>query len=181
VIEKARTLLITANLSKRLWPETLSTVCYLSNRFLTKALDGKTPYETWYDEKSNLSNLRVYDCKTYVIDYHAKKKGKMTKRAWTGTLVEYEVKNQWRIYDDKSVFIRRDVIFNEAKMTYKNSVEKSELLLDSFYLRYENDDPFRSVRDDDDDDDQSVRIDQSVKERENSDSENSENSDQEEI
>jgi hypothetical protein len=57
-------------------------------------------------------------------------------------------------------------MFNEVKMTYKNSVEKSELLLDSFYLRYENDDSFQSVRDDDDD--QSVRV-----RDENSDSENS--------
>jgi hypothetical protein len=62
-------------------------------------------------------------------------------------------------------------MFNEAKMTYKNSVEKSELLLDSFYLDYENDDSFQSVRDDDEDD-QSVRVNQSVEERENSDSEN---------
>jgi hypothetical protein len=33
-------------------------------------------------------------------------------------------------------------MFNEAKMTYKNSVEKSELLLDSLYLDYEDDDSF---------------------------------------
>jgi hypothetical protein len=151
IIEKARILLIAANLPKRLWSETLSTTCYLSNRFLTKALDEKTSYEAWYDEKSDLSNLRVYDCKAYVIDYHAKEKDKMTKRAWIDTLVDYEIKNQWRIYDEKSVFIRRDVIFNEAKMTYKSSVEKSELLLDSFYLRYEDDDSFRSVRDEEDD------------------------------
>jgi hypothetical protein len=97
----------------------------------------------------------VYDCNAYVIDYHAKKKDKMTKRAWIDTLVDYEIKNQWRIYDGKSVFIRRDVIFNEVKMTYKSLVEKSELLLDSFYLRYENDDSFQSVRNDEDD--QSVR------------------------
>jgi hypothetical protein len=57
-------------------------------------------------------------------------------------------------------------MFNEAKMTYKNPVEKSELLLDSPYLDYENDDTFQPVRDDDEDD-------HSVKKRENSDSENS--------
>jgi hypothetical protein len=136
VIEKARILLIAANLPKRLWSETLSTTCYLSNRSLIKTLDEKTSYEAWHDEKPDLSNLRMYDCKTYVIDYHAKEKDKMTKRAWIDTLVDYEIKNQWRIYDGKSVFIRRDVIFNEAQMTYKSSVEKSKLLLDSLYLRY---------------------------------------------
>jgi hypothetical protein len=73
-------------------------------------------------------------------------------------------------------------------MTYKSSVEKSELLLDSFYLGYEDDDSFRSIRNEDD---QSVRIDQSVRMRdessadensegENSDSENSEDSDHQE-
>jgi hypothetical protein len=70
-------------------------------------------------------------------------------------------------------------MFNEGKMTYKNFVEKSELLLDSLYLDYEDDDSFQSVRNDDEDD-QSVRVDQSVRERENSDSENSENSDHQE-
>jgi hypothetical protein len=65
-------------------------------------------------------------------------------------------------------------MFNEAKMTYKNLVEKSELLLDSSYLRYEENNLFRSVRDEDD---QSVRIDQSVRKRENSDSENSNHQD----
>jgi hypothetical protein len=56
------------------------------------------------------------------------------------------------------------VIFNEAKMTYKNPVEKSELLLDSLYLKYKDDDIFQSVRNNDDD--------QSVRKRENPDSEN---------
>jgi hypothetical protein len=64
-------------------------------------------------------------------------------------------------------------------MTYKSSVEKSELLLDSFYLEYEKDDPFQPIRNEDD---QSVRIDQLMRirdensEGENSELENSENS-----
>jgi hypothetical protein len=63
-------------------------------------------------------------------------------------------------------------------MTYKSSVEKSELLLDSFYLGYENDDSFRSIRNEID---QSVRMrdENSADENsedENSESENSENS-----
>jgi hypothetical protein len=95
----------------------------------------------------------MYDCKAYMIDYHARKKHKIIKRTWIDTLINYQIKNQWRIYDEKSVFIRRDVMLNEAKMTYKSSVEKSEFLLDSFYLDYEDDDSFRSIKNDDDDDD----------------------------
>jgi hypothetical protein len=58
-------------------------------------------------------------------------------------------------------------MFNEVKMMYKSSVEKSELLLDSFYLRYEDDDLFRSIKNKDD---QSVKIDQSMKKLQNSES-----------
>jgi hypothetical protein len=81
-------------------------------------------------------------------------------------------------------------MFNDVKTTYKSSVEKSEFLLDSFYLRYENDDSFRSVRNDDEDD-QSVKINQLMRmqdqnskdensEDENSDSENSKDSNHQE-
>jgi hypothetical protein len=62
-------------------------------------------------------------------------------------------------------------MFNEAKITYKNSVEKSKLLLDSFYLDYEDDDSFQSIKNDDEID-QSVKKNQSLQD-ENSDSENS--------
>lgn len=45
----------------------------------------------------------------------------MAPRSWAGTLVGYEAKNQWRIYDGKTVQVRRDVIFNESSLTYKKS------------------------------------------------------------
>ena len=55
-----------------------------------------------------------------MVDYKAKSKGKMAPRSWAGTLVGYEAKNQWRIWDGTRVFIRRDVIFNESKFRHKN-------------------------------------------------------------
>jgi hypothetical protein len=123
VIEKARILLIAANLSKRLWSKALIIVCYFSNRSSIKALDEKmTSYEAWHDEKSNLSNLRMYDCKAYVIDYHAKEKDKMTKRAWIDTLIDYEIKNQWRIYDEKSF------LFDETSFLMKQKWRIKALL-----------------------------------------------------
>jgi hypothetical protein len=100
IIEKARILLIAANLLKRLWSKTLITICYLSNRFLIKTLDEKTSYEAWHNEKSDLSNLRMYDCKTYVIDYHAKKKEqndlKIMNRHINRLRDQKSVKNLWR-------------------------------------------------------------------------------------
>ena len=47
--------------------------------------------------KPDLSNLRAYGCDAYVVDYKAKDNGKFAPRAWAGTLVGCEAKNQWRI------------------------------------------------------------------------------------
>ncbi len=126
----------------------------MSNKFSIKALNDKISYETWYEEKPDLSNLRVYECDAYTIDYHAKNKNKMIKRVWIDILVSYEVKNQWRIFDEKSIFIRKNVIFNEKKLTYKNSDQKTSA--DSSYSGDEMNDPFQSVKNGDD---QSVRND----------------------
>jgi hypothetical protein len=84
--------MIHANLPHKFWPEAFATACYLFNRVSTKALKGKTSYEAWHDYKSDLSNLRIYDCMIYVLDY--KSKGKMVEREWVDTLIDYEAKNQ---------------------------------------------------------------------------------------
>jgi hypothetical protein len=73
VIEKSRTLLIAANLLKRLWSKALFIAFYLSNKFFIKTLDENISYEAWHDEKSDLSNLRIYNCKAYVIIMQKKK------------------------------------------------------------------------------------------------------------
>ena len=99
-------MLIHAGLPSSLWPEVIAAACYITNRLPTMAPEGKTPYEVWYKKKPDLSNLHIYGCNAYVIDYHAKSKGKMAPQSWIGTLVGYEGKNQWRIYDGNKVFVR---------------------------------------------------------------------------
>ncbi len=77
VLERVRTMLIHAGLPSSLWPEAIAAACYITHRFPTKALGGKTPYEAWYKKKPDLAILCVYGCNAYVVDYHAKSKGKM--------------------------------------------------------------------------------------------------------
>jgi len=40
-------------------------VVYIKNRCPTKALDSKTPQEAWTNTKPNVTNLRIFGCKTY--------------------------------------------------------------------------------------------------------------------
>ena len=57
LLEHARAMLMTAQLLKNLWPETIHHAVWLKNRTSTRALNGKTPYEVMYGAKPNLADL----------------------------------------------------------------------------------------------------------------------------
>ena len=120
MIERARTLMIETHFSHLFWFEIIVVACYLFNRLFTKVLIEKISFEIWTNRKFDLSNLRVYDCDVYVVDYQTKTKEKMTSRMWIDILIEYETKNQWRIFDEKKVVIKQNVVFNENFIIYKN-------------------------------------------------------------
>jgi transposase InsO family protein len=44
-------------LSTKYWAEVVHTAVYLRNRSRTSALDGKTPYESWYGFKPKVNHL----------------------------------------------------------------------------------------------------------------------------
>ena len=50
-------MLMTAQLPKNLWPETIHHAVCLKNRTSTQALNGMTPFEVMYNMKLNLVGL----------------------------------------------------------------------------------------------------------------------------
>jgi len=114
ILEKARTMLLHANLPKAHWAEALNTAVYLANRTPTSSLpDHKTPYEAWHGKKPDIQHLRVFGCTVWVVDH--KPKGKMDPRGWRGTFMGYgNGKNQYRVWNGRTVLIRRDVVFDET-------------------------------------------------------------------
>ena len=65
VKEYGRAMLFFADLPKPFWSVAVEHACYLRNRLPTRALDNKTPYETWFGRKPDLRHLRVFGCKAY--------------------------------------------------------------------------------------------------------------------
>jgi transposase InsO family protein len=114
ILEKGRAMLIHARLSKSHWAEALNTAVYLTNRTPTSSLpEHKTPYEVWHERKPDIHHLRVFGCTAWVLNY--KSKGKMDPRGWKGIFMGYgNGKNQYRVWDGRTVLIRRDVIFEET-------------------------------------------------------------------
>jgi hypothetical protein len=67
LMEKARSMLSSAELGQEFWAEAVGTACYLVNRSPSSMLDDKTPHEVWTGKKPFLQHLRVFGCDALYI------------------------------------------------------------------------------------------------------------------
>ena len=66
VIEMAKCMLLDSGIDKKYWAKAVNTAVYILN-VLPSANQIKTPFELWYDIKSNLSHIRVFGSTAYVF------------------------------------------------------------------------------------------------------------------
>ena len=64
IMETVRSMLYHAHLPLSFWGEAVSTAVYLKNRSQTSCLKDITPFECWFNEKPDVSNINVFGCKT---------------------------------------------------------------------------------------------------------------------
>ena len=67
-IDRARTLLNEIKLPKYFWVDAMSTICYTLKRVLIIPILKKTPCELYKGRKPNISHLRVFGCKCFVLN-----------------------------------------------------------------------------------------------------------------
>jgi hypothetical protein len=97
------------------WGEVVVMTVYILNRSPTKALNGRTPYETWHGRKSAVSHLRVFGCLTF--DKELGQIGKLDDRSTPGVFIGYaEGSKAYRILDPGTQRVRmtRDAVFDEG-------------------------------------------------------------------
>jgi len=66
--ELARTMLNETELPKYFWADVVSTTCYVLNRVLIRPILKKTPYELFKGRKPNVSHLKVFGCKCFILN-----------------------------------------------------------------------------------------------------------------
>ena len=66
IVEKARCMMLDANLPKCYWAEAVSTAVYLLNRSPNKILNSSTPYQEWFGSKPSLTHLKIFGCRAMV-------------------------------------------------------------------------------------------------------------------
>ncbi|GBP46785.1 Retrovirus-related Pol polyprotein from transposon TNT 1-94 [Eumeta japonica] len=115
LLEKARCMLINANLQKSLWAEAIRTAAYITNRTPTRALNYKTPEEVWSGRKPDLSHMRIFGCEA-MMHIPKEKLKKWDSKSCKMIFVGYcEDSKGYRLLDPKTKTVTksRDVVFLE--------------------------------------------------------------------
>jgi hypothetical protein len=117
LMNMSRSMLIHANLPKSFWGESVKTACYLKNLLPTRVLDGKIPFEVFYNKSPSYDHIRCFGCLVYtrVPDEMRKKLDQKSKEC---LMMGYsETTKGYRVYDMESrkVILSRDVMFNEKE------------------------------------------------------------------
>jgi len=116
LMEMTRALLFEKNLDKGLWARAIITAAYIRNRCLTSGtIYNFTPYELFYGERPDLSNLRVFGSRCIAHNLDPKKK-KLDPRGREGIFVGYsDMAHGYVIYlpQEKKIILSRTVKFFE--------------------------------------------------------------------
>ena len=135
LLETTHSMMSHSKMPSELWDEAVSTATYVRNRSPTTSLKGITPFECPYNQKSDVSNLRVFGCIAFAhIPEHMRKKLEEISRKCV--FVGYpEGTKGYKLFDlsTKSFIRNRDVIFDEKKLNKFNSKHSSKPSSDFYY------------------------------------------------
>jgi hypothetical protein len=104
-----------SGLKKLLWGLCIKTTSYLRNRSPNASLDGKTPYETLYNVKSDVSHLRIIGSLVYTYNFKEKRL-KHESHTNLNIFVGYtDTERLVKVYDSHKRIVKsyRDVVINE--------------------------------------------------------------------
>ena len=113
-MEQICALLHASGLPKTLWGEAACHVVWLLNHTLTKAVDGKTPFEAAFGKKPNLRHVHEWGEKVWVhIKEGDKLGGRVKEGCWLGVA---DQSKGFRIYwpGKGMVTTEQNVYYNEA-------------------------------------------------------------------
>jgi hypothetical protein len=89
VVEMARCMMKAMQVPSEFWGEAICTAVYVLNRAPTKALNNKTPFESWFGRKPNVSHLRIFGC-TASVKLTGPSLSKLSDRSRKMVFIGYE-------------------------------------------------------------------------------------------
>lgn len=143
IIEKVRTLLISASAPHYLWAEAANTIVYLLNRTPSKQ-SQKTPLEDWTGEKPYLGHAKIFGCVAYAHQPD-QRRTKLEPKSKKLIFVGYDKNStNYRLLDPitRKITVSCNVIFIEKCMGFQkeqNRAHRTVPVLIEFESDTEND------------------------------------------
>lgn len=126
LVEKARCLLIEANLPLKFWAEAINTSNYLCNRLPSSSINGEIPLQRWSGRIPSVRHLHVFGSKTYVLNKRPRRSSKFTPKTMVGIFLGYSITSKaYRVWipSMNKVDIVRDVyVLDEMYMSKTTNV-----------------------------------------------------------
>lgn len=124
LLETSRALLFHSHLPIRFWGDCVLTTTYLINRFPSKLLNNKTPFELLFGQPPSYNHIKTFGCLCFasVPKYH---RDKFQPRADPCVFLGYPLaKKGYKLYNLKTKLtpISRDVVFHEDVFPFASSV-----------------------------------------------------------
>lgn len=116
LIERAKCMMLNANLPKVYWAEAIHTAAYIINRSPTKSLCYKTPEEMWTGQKPNVSHMRTFGCEA-MVHLPKEKRKKLDSKSQKMTFIGYceNTKGYRFLLPNSKIAIKsRDAVFLES-------------------------------------------------------------------
>ena len=124
--ELARTLLNETYLPKYFWADAVSTTCYVLNKVLIRPILKKTPYELFKGRKLNISHLKVFCCKCFILNNGKDSLGKSDSKADEGIFLGYSLHGHaYRAYNRRTMLVEEsiDIEFDETNQNMQESIK----------------------------------------------------------
>ncbi|GAA0147930.1 hypothetical protein LIER_07509 [Lithospermum erythrorhizon] len=126
--EMGRTMLNEHNLPKYFLGHPVDTACHVLNRVFLRPLMNKTPYELWNEKTPNISYIKVFGCKCYILNTKDKL-GKIDFNSNEGVFFGYSNHSRaYVIYNKKDQCIQESihVSFDESNPFAKKIIEDDD-------------------------------------------------------
>lgn len=125
IYDKVGPTLAHAKLPSKFWPEIARTAAFLSNRSPSSKLK-MTPYQAWYDDKPDLSRLRVIGSRGEYLIPPKQRKKLLDPRTRPCLLLEYEGNTNYRILlEDGRIIGTPNAEFQEVLNTSSTQTRKN--------------------------------------------------------
>lgn len=104
------------NLPKYLWADTVSIACYVLNITIIRSMLKLTPYKLFKGRKPNITHLRIFGSKCFVLNNGKEILGKFDFKADEAILIGYSLTSKaYRVYNKRILCVEESmhVTFDE--------------------------------------------------------------------